>query len=92
VEPQRVRHRRTGDPTGDTQEAKESVGNAPGTRNDLETSVLVGQIRSTALDLLQAAGMSSSEDLEALRQASRTDLGLWMSAGVEGSLNAFGRR
>jgi hypothetical protein len=38
--------------------------------NDLETSVLVGQIRSTALDLLQAAGMDSSEALEALRRAS----------------------
>jgi uncharacterized membrane protein YgaE (UPF0421/DUF939 family) len=39
--------------------------------NDLETSVLVGQIRSTALDLLQATGMGFSEALEALRQASR---------------------
>jgi hypothetical protein len=38
--------------------------------NDLETSVLVGQIRATAIDLLQAAGMDSSEALEALRQAS----------------------
>ena len=27
------------------------------TRNDLETNMLVGQIRSTALDLLQASGM-----------------------------------
>jgi len=35
--------------------------------NDLETSVLVGQIRATAVDLLQAAGMSPSE---ALREAS----------------------
>ncbi len=39
-------------------------------RNDLQTSVLVGQIRSTAVDLLQAAGMDSSEALEALREAS----------------------
>jgi hypothetical protein len=38
--------------------------------NDLETSVLVGQIRSTAVDLLQAAGMDSSEALQALREAS----------------------
>jgi uncharacterized membrane protein YgaE (UPF0421/DUF939 family) len=38
--------------------------------NDLETSALVAQIRSTALDLLQAAGMESSEALEALRRAS----------------------
>jgi hypothetical protein len=34
--------------------------------NDLETSALVAQIRSTALDLLQAAGMESSEALKAL--------------------------
>lgn len=40
-------------------------------RNDLETSMLVGQICSTAIDLLQAAGMDSSEALEALREASR---------------------
>lgn len=38
--------------------------------NDLETSVLVAQIRSTAVDLLQAAGMNSSEALQALRTAS----------------------
>jgi Fusaric acid resistance protein-like len=38
-------------------------------RSDLETSVLVGQIRATAVDLLQAAGMSPSEALEALREA-----------------------
>ncbi len=44
-------------------------------RSDLETSVLVGQIRSTAVDLLQAAGMDSSEALEALREASRVDSG-----------------
>ena len=43
--------------------------------NDLETSVLVGQIRATALDLLQAAGMDSSEALEALREASRPGSG-----------------
>jgi hypothetical protein len=42
-------------------------------RNDLETSMLVGQIRSAAMDLLQAAGMDSSEALEALREASRLD-------------------
>jgi hypothetical protein len=39
--------------------------------NDLETSVLVAQIRSTALDLLQAAGMDSSEALAALEESSR---------------------
>jgi hypothetical protein len=37
--------------------------------NDLETSVLVGQIRSTAIDLLQATGMESDASLQALRQA-----------------------
>jgi hypothetical protein len=42
------------------------------TSNDLETSVLVAQIRSTALDLLQAAGMNSSEALEALRETARS--------------------
>ena len=41
--------------------------------NDLETSVLVGQIRSAAIDLLQAAGMDQSEALQALREASRLD-------------------
>ena len=39
--------------------------------NDLETSALVAQIRATATDLLQAAGMDSSEAREALRQALR---------------------
>ena len=43
--------------------------------NDLETSALVAQIRSTAIDLLQAAGMESSEALEALREASRPSSG-----------------
>ena len=37
-------------------------------RNDLETSVLVGQIRSTAVDLLRASGMDYSESREALRE------------------------
>lgn len=35
--------------------------------NDLETSALVAQIRSTATDLLQAAGMGPDEALQALR-------------------------
>jgi hypothetical protein len=38
-------------------------------RNDLRTSMLVGQIRSTAVDLLRASGMDSTESLEALRKA-----------------------
>jgi uncharacterized membrane protein YgaE (UPF0421/DUF939 family) len=37
--------------------------------NDLETSVLVGQVRSTAMDLLRASGMDSNDSLHALRQA-----------------------
>jgi uncharacterized membrane protein YgaE (UPF0421/DUF939 family) len=41
------------------------------TSNDLETSALVAQICSTALDLLQAAGMGPDEALEALGEASR---------------------
>jgi len=37
-------------------------------RNDLQTSMLVGQVRSTAVDLLQASGMDSTEALEALHE------------------------
>jgi uncharacterized membrane protein YgaE (UPF0421/DUF939 family) len=37
-------------------------------RNDLETSALVSQIRSTAVELLQATGMESDASLQALRQ------------------------
>lgn len=48
---------------GAAQEATASLG----TSNDLETSALVAQVRSTALDLLQAAGMDPGEALEALR-------------------------
>lgn len=35
-------------------------------RKDLETSVVVGQVRSTAVDLLQASGMNYSEAVQAL--------------------------
>jgi hypothetical protein len=38
-------------------------------RNDLETSVMVGQIRSTAVDLLRASGMDPNAALQALREA-----------------------
>jgi predicted nucleic acid-binding protein len=38
-------------------------------RNDLETSVLVGQVRSTAMDLLRASGMDPNDSLHALRVA-----------------------
>lgn len=37
-------------------------------RSDLETSVLVGQIRSTAMDLLRASGMDPKDSLHALRE------------------------
>lgn len=40
------------------------------TSNDLETSALVGQIRATALDLMQATGMNPSEAVEELREPS----------------------
>ncbi len=43
--------------------------------NDLETSALVAQVRSTAIDLLQASGMDFSEALRALREASRPSSG-----------------
>jgi hypothetical protein len=36
-------------------------------RNDLRTSMLVGQVRSTAEDPLRTSGMDSAEVLEALR-------------------------
>ena len=38
-------------------------------QHDLETSVLVGQVRSTAVDLLGASGMDTHASLEALREA-----------------------
>ena len=38
-------------------------------RNDLETSVLVGRVRSTAADLLRASGMDTASSLQALREA-----------------------
>ena len=43
--------------------------------NDLETSALVSQVRSTAIDLLRVAGMDSSEALEALHEATRVGSG-----------------
>jgi uncharacterized membrane protein YgaE (UPF0421/DUF939 family) len=51
--------------------ATESATAALKERNDLETSVLIGQIQSTAMDLLRASGMEYSESREALREASR---------------------
>jgi uncharacterized membrane protein YgaE (UPF0421/DUF939 family) len=40
-------------------------------RNDLETSMVVGQIQSTAMDLLRASGMDYTESRQALREAAR---------------------
>lgn len=40
-------------------------------RNDLETSVLVGQVRSTAFDLLRASGMDPDEARETFEDAVR---------------------
>ncbi len=37
-------------------------------RNDLRTSMLVGQVRSTAVDLLRASGLDSAEAHDALRE------------------------
>ena len=51
--------------------ATESATAALKERNDLETSVLIGQIQSTAMDLLRASGMEHTESREALREAAR---------------------
>jgi hypothetical protein len=40
-------------------------------RNDLETSALVAQIRSTAVDLLRASGMGATSSRQALEGATR---------------------
>jgi hypothetical protein len=52
-------------------QAAESATSVLRERNDLETSMLVGQIRSTAMDLLRASGMGYSESRRALREAAR---------------------
>ena len=51
--------------------AAESATSVLEERNDLETSMLVGQIRSTAMDLLRASGMDYSESQQALQEAAR---------------------
>jgi uncharacterized membrane protein YgaE (UPF0421/DUF939 family) len=51
--------------------ATESATAALKERSDLETSVLIGQIQSTAMDLLRASGMDYSESRQALREAAR---------------------
>lgn len=50
-------------------EAAEKATSVLGERNDLETSMLVGQIRSTAVDLLRASGMDHKDALHALHEA-----------------------
>lgn len=55
--------------TGIVHFALEAAGKATTTlveRNDLETNMLVGQVRSTAVDLLQASGMDSETASDAL--------------------------
>ncbi len=44
-------------------------------RSDLQTSMLVGQIRSTAVDLLGASGVDRTEALAALRETTRRAAG-----------------
>jgi uncharacterized membrane protein YgaE (UPF0421/DUF939 family) len=51
--------------------AAESATSVLKERNDLETSMLVGQIQSTAMDLLHASGMDHSESRRALREVAR---------------------
>ncbi len=52
-------------------QAAESATSVLKERNDLETSMLVGQIQSTAVDLLRASGMDHTESRQALREAAR---------------------
>ncbi|MDQ3792598.1 MAG: FUSC family protein [Actinomycetota bacterium] len=52
-------------------QAAESATSVLRERNDLETSMLVGQIQSTAMDLLRASGMDYTESRQALREAAR---------------------
>ncbi|MDQ4129261.1 MAG: GNAT family N-acetyltransferase [Actinomycetota bacterium] len=44
-------------------------------RSDLQTSMLVGQIRSTAVDLLGASGVDRTDALDALRETTRRATG-----------------
>lgn len=50
-------------------EAAEKATSVLAERNDLEVSMLVGQIRSTAVDLLRASGMDHKDALRALHEA-----------------------
>ena len=49
-------------------------------RNDLETNMLVGQIRSTALDFLQASGMDYTVASQELDKAAFHSVEKWHSA------------
>ena len=49
-------------------EAAEGATSVLAEHNDLRTSMLVGQIRSTAVDLLRASGMDRTEALDTLRE------------------------
>ena len=52
-------------------QAAESATAVLNEHNDLETSMVVGQIQSTAVDLLRASGMDHTESRHALREAAR---------------------
>lgn len=54
-------------------EAAGKATTALGERNDLETNMLVGQVRSTAVDLLQASGMDPETATSALDGAAGRD-------------------
>jgi hypothetical protein len=51
--------------------AAESATSVLEERNDLDTNMLIGQIQSTAVDLLRASGMDDSESRRALREVAR---------------------
>jgi hypothetical protein len=54
--------------------AAESATSALKECHDLETFMLVGQIQSTAVDLLHTSGMDYSESRQALREAAHHSL------------------
>ncbi len=67
--------------------AAEEATSVLATTNDLETSALVAQVRETAFDLLQAAGMDASEAVVAVRETSRpktVDMQSAEPAAIEG--------
>ena len=50
-------------------EAARGATQALNERHDLATSVLVGQVRSMAVDLLRSTGMNQAQALDALEEA-----------------------